>query len=121
MVPASEKPGAIRFILQFTHGFAFDHDHLGSPHRRFLIRSPAARGEQRADLRHEFRLHKQIRKGRMGHIGGLRSQGQLGVGGDFQIARPYPHIGHGDAPHFRIILGRHHDLEASCSSRHPAG
>ena len=87
----------------------------GQPTPPLPHRSPAARGDQRADLRHEFRLNKEIRKEPVGHIGGLRRQRQLGVRGDLQIvARSYPHIGHGDAPHFSIILGRHHHLRASC-------
>ena len=111
VVPASEEPRAVRLELQVAHGCAFHHDHVCGPHRRVLIGLPAARRQQRADLGGEFRLHKQVGKRRVCHIGGLRSQGQLGIRRDLNVARACPQIGEGDAPHFSIVLGRHDDLE----------
>ena len=73
------ETGAIRFILQFTHGVASTtttwaaHTIASSSDRLRRV------AKQCAGLRHEFCLNKQIRKGRMGHIDGLWSQGQLGI------------------------------------------
>ena len=81
------------------------------PDGRFLLGLPAARRQQCTDIGDEFRLHEQVRKRRVCHIGGLRSQGQLGIRRDLNIARAWPQIGEGDASHFGVVLRGHDDFK----------
>ena len=111
VVPASEKPRAVRFELQVADGFAFHNDHVRGPNGSLFVGLPAARRQQRADIWHEFGLHKQVGECRMCHIGRLGRQAKLGIGSDLNFARARSQVGDGDSAHLRIILGRHDDFE----------
>src|ERR1700688_1256403 len=54
MVPTPGKSRAVCLELQVTDGRALHGDHLRDPNDRFLVRLPAPRCQQRADIRDKF-------------------------------------------------------------------
>ena len=47
----------------------------------------------------------------MGDIGRLRGDGDLGIGGDLDVSRPFAVVGDGQATNLGVVLGRDDHLE----------
>ena len=58
VVPAPDKPRAVGFELQVADSFTLHHDHMRGPNGSFLVGLPAARCQQRADIRDKFGLNE---------------------------------------------------------------
>ncbi len=101
---AAQKARAIGLILKIADGIRLDHEHVRDPDRGLLLRTFAARGENRANVRHKFRFHEQIGKSRMPGIRSLRGERQLRIRSHLDIARPRAQVANGDAAHFRIVF-----------------
>ena len=56
-------------------------------------------------------LHEQLGEGRMRDVGRRRRQHELGIGGDFDLARVAAAVGDRDAADLGIVFGRDQDLQ----------
>ena len=68
-------------------GLAFDDGEMRRPDLRVAGRAPPPRGQQRADIGDELRLHEQLGEGRMRGVGRVRRQHDFGVRGQLDLAR----------------------------------
>ena len=69
-------------------------------------RARPPRGQQRADVGLELRLHEHFGEGRMGGVGCVGRQHDFGVRGQLDLARAGAEIRDRDAANFGVIFGR---------------
>ena len=114
--PASEEASTIGLVLAGAHERAarrrdvHGRDVHGTD-RLFLIRSRPAPAKQGARAGYPFRLEEQLAERRVGHVVPVRSQDDLGVTGDLQLARPGIVVGQRDPANLDGLLGRDRDLQ----------
>ena len=89
---AAEEAGAIRLVLDDAAGLSLDRRDVGGPDRPLVARSRPAGRQQRADLGRELGLHEQVLERRVGDVGRLRRQHDLGVRRQLDLALCEPRL-----------------------------
>ena len=106
-VPAAQESPPVGLELQTSDGLSFQRAHVEHPQLLFAGLSDSARRQQHPPaLGNELGLHEQFRKCRMGGIRGWSRQHHFRVRRELDFAHPPARIGHGDAAHLGVVLGR---------------
>ena len=110
-LPAAQEARPVGFELRLADCFSVGDAQMGRPKLRFRRRPLSAGRDDCAEVLEVFRLDKQLRKGRVGHVCALWSQNKFAVGCDLDVARPPSRIGDGHASYLGVVLSRDKDLE----------
>jgi hypothetical protein len=89
----------------------FDGGEVGQPDLAVVGRTRTPGSQQGPELGNVLRLHEEVREGRVGLVGLLRSQHDLGVGRDVDLPIPVFQVGDAQPAQLGIVLGGNHDLE----------
>ena len=107
---APEEARPVGLPLERPLGPALERQDVDRPDRRLVAARPAV-AQERPALGQELGLDEELGEGRVGQVVGRRGEHDLGVAGHLELARPVAEVGHGQAAHLDVVLGRDRDVE----------
>ena len=108
MIPAEES-SAIRLVLDHPAGLGVDRGDVRGPDRVLEAGPRPPRRQQRPDSGDELGLDEEVLERRVGNVGSLRGQCDLGVRRDLDVALLCAEVGQGQAADLGIVFCRHDD------------
>jgi hypothetical protein len=78
--------GPVRLVLDHAAGHSLDRGDVSRPDRLLVGRAQPPGRQEGADLGRELGLHEEVLEGRMGDVGGVRGQDDLGIRGELDLA-----------------------------------
>jgi hypothetical protein len=94
----AKKSRTVGLVLQIAHRLAFDRGQMGQPDLWLIRRAGASSRQQSLEPGYELGLHEEIRECAVGNVRALRSEHDLGIGGEIDLTIAVLQIRHRQAP-----------------------